>query len=358
MPRPPYTQTNSGNILNENAHRNPSMKTTTSHQFSHFNKHKFPLVTIGVPTYNRSAGLLRTIESIKTQNYPNLDILISDNGSTDNTPEVCQNLAIENSNVRFVRHNKNRGITFNFQYVLSIANGEFFMFHSDDDTLNPDVLPQYVDFLVHNPDFVLVSGNVNFWDNERLHLTEKDFDFTSEDPAERILSFYRKVLHTGIYHGLMRREVAAAYPLNNVMATDWYFLAALLSQGKMRNLEISAYNKRFGGTSDTFEKYAQNIGSGKFSAYNPMLYMAWKAAMDILNRKAILPNYSTSKKLCLATRVFWCIFNRFYTQKLLKDPIHFFRSVGGALAKTLLPPSATALIKKYMNKEQKSQCYP
>ncbi|MEM7512907.1 MAG: glycosyltransferase, partial [Bacteroidota bacterium] len=70
---------------------------------------KTPLVTIGIPTYKGSENIPLAIESLMKQDYQNLEILISDNCSPDNTEEVCRALAKKYPQIRYVRQENNLG---------------------------------------------------------------------------------------------------------------------------------------------------------------------------------------------------------------------------------------------------------
>ena len=98
---------------------------------------KFPLVTIGIPTYNRANGYLReALESALAQSYPNLEIVVSDNGSTDNTESVVRSYA--DPRVRYFRQQPPVVPNDNFNFCLSQANGAYFLLLHDDDKVDSD----------------------------------------------------------------------------------------------------------------------------------------------------------------------------------------------------------------------------
>ncbi len=68
-----------------------------------------PLVSIGIPTYNRASVLRRAVESALTQDHTNLELVISDNASTDETEAVCQEFCERDNRVRYIRQKTNRG---------------------------------------------------------------------------------------------------------------------------------------------------------------------------------------------------------------------------------------------------------
>src|SRR5690349_20837408 len=96
-----------------------------------------PLVTVGIPTYNRPVELERAARSVLAQDHERLEVLISDNGSADaEVRRVGERIAASDSRVRFVSHETNRGHEFNFQWLLESASGDYFMWLSDDDWID------------------------------------------------------------------------------------------------------------------------------------------------------------------------------------------------------------------------------
>jgi glycosyltransferase involved in cell wall biosynthesis len=98
-----------------------------------------PLVTVGIPTFNRPDGLRRTLECIRGQTYRNLEIIVSDNCSdTPETRAVVLAHQQADPRVRYVRQERNIGLEANFKFLLARATGEFFFWAADDDEWTPD----------------------------------------------------------------------------------------------------------------------------------------------------------------------------------------------------------------------------
>ena len=81
-----------------------------------------PLVSIGVPVFNGEEGLAVALDSLIAQDYPNLEIIISDNASTDNTPEICAEYVRKDHRFRYYRSEKNRGTTWSFNRVFELSS--------------------------------------------------------------------------------------------------------------------------------------------------------------------------------------------------------------------------------------------
>jgi glycosyltransferase involved in cell wall biosynthesis len=93
-----------------------------------------PLVSVGIPTFNRPDGLRRTLLLICGQTYSNLEILVSDNASPGlRTEEVVREFASVDKRIRYFRQPTNIGAIANFRFVLAKASGEHFMWAADDD---------------------------------------------------------------------------------------------------------------------------------------------------------------------------------------------------------------------------------
>lgn len=109
------------------------------------------LVSIGMPTYNRAHLLPRSLDSLLSQTYKNFELIISDDCSVDDTLKICQEYASCDSRIRYVRHSKNIGNIANFQYVITQARGEYFMWAADDDYWDKTFIEKLVLALEQNP---------------------------------------------------------------------------------------------------------------------------------------------------------------------------------------------------------------
>ena len=105
--------------------------------------HGVSLVSVGMPVYNGEAFLAEALNSLLIQTHGNLEIIISDNCSSDKTEQICLEYAAKDSRIRYIRQDLNIGATANFNYVLQQASGEFFMWAAHDDRWSPS----YVELL-------------------------------------------------------------------------------------------------------------------------------------------------------------------------------------------------------------------
>jgi glycosyltransferase involved in cell wall biosynthesis len=274
-----------------------------------------PLVTVGIPTYNGGAKILNALSSVVEQDYPNLEVIISDNCSTDDTEAICTAFAARHPVVRYVRQTRNIGIMPNFEFVLRQASGELFMWISDDDYLAPGIIRQYVDYLVAHPDYALVSGQIQYWRADTPLFCEHDLSFEEDYGFSRILRFYYKVAYGSIFYGLMYTDVARRIPLKNRMGDDWHFVASLAFIGKIKNLDFIGYHKRCGGISKNFHQYAKSIDAPSFSEKYPHLRIAIDAFFNIYRDSPVYRHERTAKKMFMAAFSFLSVFISFYGKK-------------------------------------------
>jgi glycosyltransferase involved in cell wall biosynthesis len=278
-------------------------------------QNKFSKVSVGIPTRNSNGNIQGAIMSVVNQNYPNLEIIISDDDSTDNTEALCTELSRQYPYIRYVRQKKNIGLFENFDFVLRESTGEYFMWLADDDAFEPGIIPVYVDFLNSHPDYALVSGQILYWDDERSLFYEKDFNMEQRSRYFRVINYYFKVIHGAIYYGMMRRKTAELVPQYSRIGDDWHFVAAVAYLGKIKNLDRVGYNKRLGGTSKTFENYAEAIGASKFSASFPRIRIALDAFSEILFHSPVYSQSSWLSRAILAVAASTAVLASFYIKE-------------------------------------------
>jgi glycosyltransferase involved in cell wall biosynthesis len=115
-------------------------------------------LTIGLPVYNGETYLADSIEALLGQSYEDFELIISDNASSDHTPDICRRYARQDSRVRYVRQPRNIGCAPNHNYVIDQARGELFKSASHDDLYGRDLLQRCIDALDENPDVVLAHS--------------------------------------------------------------------------------------------------------------------------------------------------------------------------------------------------------
>lgn len=117
-----------------------------------------PVVSIGLPVYNGQRHLEETLESIVAQTFPDFELIISDNASTDATREICEHFAARDPRVRYYRNDVNLGAAKNYNRVFELARGKYFKWNGHDDPLAPEFLERCVAALERDDTVVLAYG--------------------------------------------------------------------------------------------------------------------------------------------------------------------------------------------------------
>ena len=116
-----------------------------------------PLITVVIPTYQRSSLLRRAILSALKQSYANIVVLVCDNASSDDTEAVVTHLSRADRRIVYIKHHENIGSYRNFNSGLSGLNTRYFCLLSDDDMLSPDFLKDALAAFAKYPDAAAVA---------------------------------------------------------------------------------------------------------------------------------------------------------------------------------------------------------
>jgi glycosyltransferase involved in cell wall biosynthesis len=272
-----------------------------------------PLVTIGIPTYNRSKSLVRAVESARAQDHAALEIVVSDNASTDETEAVCRELAARDARVRVIRHAANRGATANFRAAFEAAHGELFMWLADDDWLDPSYVSRCASTLVDDPASALVCGR-DLYHAEGAAVQEGvPIDLEEPTGPRRLVSYYRQVALNGAYYGLMRRALLARVAIEDTLGGDWLIVAAMAFFGKVRTLRDVSLHRATGGVSRSWESLASYYKLEGFWREQPTLAIARTVFADIGWKSNVYASLDRARRLALAAEAASVIVRRNYS---------------------------------------------
>jgi len=129
-----------------------------------FIKNHKPRVSIGLPVYNGENYLEEAIDSILAQTYKDFELIISDNASTDRTPDICQAYANKDPRIRYYRNEKNIGAAVNFNRVFELSSSEYFKWAAHDDIIAPDYISECIEILDNDDSIVLCNSKAKFID--------------------------------------------------------------------------------------------------------------------------------------------------------------------------------------------------
>lgn len=119
-------------------------------------------VSVCIPTYNSAEYLRESLESALSQTYQDIEIIVSDNGSTDSTCDIVK--SVSDSRIRLHRLEKNMGMAFNFNHAASLARGEYIKFLCSDDTLESACVAKQVEMLEQTQHAVMATSSFRLMD--------------------------------------------------------------------------------------------------------------------------------------------------------------------------------------------------
>ena len=206
---------------------------------------EIPLVSIGVFLYNEEQFIRETLGSLLAQDYPNLEILISDNCSTDGTDLGCREVAAGDERVRYERQERNIGAAANSVRVLERANGKYFMWASGHDLWSPNLVSTCVAALEAHPEAALAYASSSWIDElgNALYRESGWYDTRGSDAIVRFFMAFWGNLHPVL--GLIRTAHLRELPrIHACVGSDQIVLAELALKGSFIHVSDATWQRR------------------------------------------------------------------------------------------------------------------
>ncbi|MEO9004179.1 MAG: glycosyltransferase family 2 protein [Ginsengibacter sp.] len=278
-----------------------------------------PLVTIGLPTYNRPAGLQKCLQTILSQTYSNLEIIISDNGSTDKAvQQVIQEYAGKDHRIKPFRQAQNLGLEENFNFVFEKASAHYFTWMSDDDYFDNNYIADCVQFLENNPGHILCSGIAKYYSGDQFLFNENMFRVDQETPFTRLFTYFSKVEKNGNFYGVFRNGLVKEKPIGVHIGCDWSFMAKLAVLGKLSYVHTTSYHRSVEGNSGTRKKMVKKFGVNRFKNIFFETYSAFEISTHIFNDPAVRVVFNFLQRQLIVTVIFFQINYRLFMKFLRK----------------------------------------
>ena len=159
-----------------------------------------PLITIICTAYNHEKFIVQALNSIFNQSYKNIELIIVDNGSKDNTVKTIENWLKDKRNIKFIKNDTNLGITKSFNQASKFSKGVYLMDLSADDIVLPNGIELLINFANKNPQASIVFGNANHIDEEgKFTETYFKLDENQDIIDKSILNLnYKRILEGGV----------------------------------------------------------------------------------------------------------------------------------------------------------------
>lgn len=223
-----------------------------------------PTLTIGLPVYNGAKTLARALDNLLAQTHSDFVAIISDNGSTDQTAEICLEYAKKDPRIRYIRQSENLVWNENFRAVLMRAESPYFMWMTHDDVWHPEYAERNIQRLEADSEAVCSVSQIVYFElggGERL---SPDTGALTGPPAQRLRDYFLRMDSCGRLYGVYRTDVLQkSFPAGlRVFGADWLIVALTLLHGAHAEIEGvfleredqpgGHYFSRFGKT-DCFE---------------------------------------------------------------------------------------------------------
>ncbi len=198
-----------------------------------------PHVSVGVPVFNGERYLEEALVSLLSQTHEDLDVVVSDNASTDRTEEIVRSFAARDQRVKYFRNPTNIGVQNNFNRVFRLCEGEYFKWAAYDDLCAPTFVERCVEVLERDPTAVMAFTRCVDIDQDGKPIGSHGYgvDLTSPKAYER---FGRIMCHPGGWtamYGVIRRSMLARTGLlRNYIGSDRALFAELHLYGRSYEL--------------------------------------------------------------------------------------------------------------------------
>ena len=249
----------------------------------------WPLVSIGMPVYNEERFLEESLKSLLAQDYKNIEIIISDNASTDRTGQICKKHESKNGNISYHRFEKNCGVTRNFIEVLDLSRGRYFMWASGHDMWSENLISECVKLLEKHTSAVIAFGCLK-WIGRRGNTIERFSGWTDTrgmDPIARYFSVFWSNVHPIL--GLMRTESLKKTRTLSIPGSDLIELTELVLLGDFVHATAAFCSRRELRGHETFTqrmKRYKGSNSGLASSAPEKLFPLIKLPIELV--KSIL----------------------------------------------------------------------
>lgn len=198
-----------------------------------------------MPLYNAERYVREALDALLAQDYPNFELIISDNASTDTTERICREYAARDRRVRYHRAESNLGAVWNFRRVFELSRGEYFMWAAFDDLRAPQYLSRCVAALEAQPEAVMCCTGIQIIDEDGRAVEEVDFPLGIRMAGREVWPRVRAVarsLYWYDFYGLMRRRVLSTTRLPQPC---WGFDVVLMMEMCLRGEVLLVPEKLF-----------------------------------------------------------------------------------------------------------------
>lgn len=215
-----------------------------------------------MPVYNAHKFLAQAIESILGQTFPDLELIICDNASTDGSPAICERYAAADARVRLLRNPVNLGANPNYRRLACETHSEYFKWASSNDLIDSNYIERCVHRLDETSDAVLAFGQtLIFHDDPHGGMPYEDpRHLEDEDPFVRFQRCLEQLRLNNVLNGLMRTSaLRRTSMLRDYLSSDYVLIAELALAGKIIQVPETRFYRRMDPDSSTHLQSAAEV---------------------------------------------------------------------------------------------------
>jgi len=212
---------------------------------------KEPQITVLMPVYNGAGYIQEAIESVLRQTFTDFELLIVNDGSTDDTAEIIG--AFSDKRIR-VLHRINGGVSAALNTGLEEAKAGYIARFDADDLCYPTRLAQQYQFMRNNPDYVLIGSDADYMTEEGNYLFKYVNIGHSNEEIQEQINTYCPFIHSSVFY---KKEVVlncGGYEVNAHTFEDYFLWIRLAKKGKVCNFKESLIKVRFNASSVTVDE--------------------------------------------------------------------------------------------------------
>jgi glycosyltransferase involved in cell wall biosynthesis len=220
-----------------------------------------PLITIGLPVYNSERHIENSIESLLNQSYRDFLLIISDNASTDQTSDICQEYAKLDKRIIYHRNPNNIGLSPNFNFVFKQSKSPYFKWATADDFWAPTMLEKALGVMESDEQVALCYPKTMLVDESGNNPQpyEDNLNLMSDNPRERFIQFLENGRLTHQHLGVSRASmIRKTHMLAEHGGSDINFLAELALYGKFYEYPERLFFRRFHKDSSSWARNDSN----------------------------------------------------------------------------------------------------
>lgn len=263
------------------------------------------MISIIVPVYNTSIYLKECIESILNQTYSDIEVIIVDDGSTDNSLSICEEYRDKDKRVR-IFHKENSGVSATRNFGLRIADGDFISFCDSDDIIKPELYSILLQKLEETgADRVCGGYEYLYPDNHRLYCTPRKYDgiYKCSDLIKIMIDdgTLSGFLFSGVNNSLFKSEIIKH---NNIRFKE----NVKYNEDSLFSFEYALHSRTlYSIQSLPLYLYRQHNASSTKKRPKEKVYDSLHSALDVIVKNRNDIDYELQMKRRTVTETLWAI---------------------------------------------------